>query len=91
MVRFIVQYYSYLSNPSILWALENMIYQASHKSQILYFLEMVSSLLSQFSNSLTSCFFNILSGGLGGGLVCGSKYGGNISFLGKSSIDFDPS
>ena len=49
---------------------------------------MVSSLLSQFLNSTTSCFFDRLSGGFGGGLIGGTRYGGSISLLRISIIDF---
>ena len=48
---------------------------------------MASSLLSQFLNSAT-CFFDELSRGFGGGLICGTRYGGSILFLGISIIYF---
>ena len=69
LVKVIVQYYWYLLNPLTQSVLENTIYQVSHKLQILYFLEMASSLLSQFLNSLPTCFFDKLSGSFGGGLA----------------------
>ena len=50
---------------------------------------MASSLLSQFSNSLPLVSLIHYQGVFGGDLICGSKYGGSISLLGNSTIDFD--
>ena len=49
---------------------------------------MASSLLSQIFELSTSSFFDKLSRGFGGDLVCGTGYGGSISILGISIIDF---
>ena len=66
-----------------------MIYQVFHKLQILYFLETVSSLLSQSLNSLLLVSLVIDSSGFGGGLFCGTRYSGSIPLLGISIIGFD--
>ena len=49
---------------------------------------MVSSLLSQFSNSLLLVSLINYPGVFGGGLICGTRYGGSISLLQTSIIDF---
>ena len=87
LVKIVAQYCLYLSNPLTLLALENMICQVLHKLQILYSTEMVSSLLSSIFKLSTSCFFDRLSGGFGGGLNGGTKYGGSISLFRNSIID----
>ena len=48
---------------------------------------MASSLLFLIFELSTSCFFDKLSRGFGGGLVCGTRYSGSIHFLEFSIID----
>ena len=65
---------------------ENMTYQVFHILCILYSLGMANSLLFQSLNCLLLVFLVIESGGLGWGLLCGTRYSGSISLLGISNI-----